>query len=416
MHRLLALAILALTASFAQADWNQFRGPTGAGHAESKNPPVEFGPEKNVAWKTPIPGNGWSSPVVVGGKVYLTAAVPDSEDPMAEQSLRTLCLDANSGKVLWNVEVVKETKADQTKVHRKNSHASPTPFVENGKLYVHFGHMGTACLDAATGKKLWSQRIKYTPVHGNGGSTVIYKDLLLFSIDGVEMQKLVALDKATGKLKWETPRKATPKSPFSFSTPTPITVNGKDQIISAGSDVVLAVDPANGKEIWRAKYPGGYSLIPKPVFAHGLVYVCTGYNKPILLAIKPDGTGDVTDSHVAWKATTNVPHTPSVLVLGDALYMVADKGVLSCLDAKTGQEKWNERIGGNYSASPVFAGGHIYLVSEEGDATVFKPGAEYDPVVVNKLGERSLASPAFDGDAIYLRTANHLYKFDQKRN
>ena len=416
MRRLIAFVILGFLASNTRADWNQFRGPTGAGHASSQAPPLEFGPEKNVAWKVEIPGAGWSSPVLVAGKVYLTTAVPQGKDAMAEQSLRTLCLDAATGKVLWNVEVVKQTAADQTKVHRKNGHASPTPFVEDGKVYVHFGHMGTACLDAATGKTLWTQRLKYTPVHGNGGSPVLFKDLLLFSIDGIEAQKLVALDKATGKVKWESHRNAGPKSPFSFSTPTPITVNGKDVIVSAGSEVVIAVDPADGKELWRARYPGGYSLIPKPLFVHGLVYVCSGYNKPVLLAIKPDGSGNVTDSHVAWKVTTNVPHTPSLLVVGNDLYMVSDKGILSCLDAKTGAEKWNERIGGNYSASPVFAGGHIYLFSEEGDATVFKPGAEYEPVFVNKLGERTLASPAFDGDALYVRTANHLYKFDQKRN
>lgn len=276
MHRLVAFVLLALVMPAAHGDWNQFRGPTGAGLSEAKSPPTEIGPDKNVAWKTTIPGSGWSSPVIVGGKVYLTTAVEASEAAMADRSLRTLCLDSVTGKILWNVEVFKQTADDQTKVHKKNSHASPTPFVEDGKIYVHFGHMGTACLDAATGKTIWTQRLKYTPVHGNGGSTVVYKNLLLFSIDGIEAQKLVALDKATGKVKWETPRNVGPKSAFSFSTPTPITVNGKDQIISAGSDVVMGVDPANGKEIWRVRYPGGYSLIPKPVFANGLVYVCTG--------------------------------------------------------------------------------------------------------------------------------------------
>lgn len=412
----LTLAFAVIVPSYALADWNQFRGPTGAGHAESASPPLEFSPDKNLTWKTAIPGNGWSSPVVVHGKVYLTAAVPDGdhEDPL--HSLRAICLDAANGQVIWNVEVVKETPEDKTKVHRKNSHASPTPCVEDGKVYVHFGHMGTACLDANTGRKIWYQRIKYTPVHGNGGSPVIHKNLLLFSIDGIEMQKLIALDKTTGRVKWETPRNAKPKHPFSFSTPTPISVNGQDQIISAGSDVVLAVNPATGKEIWRVRYPGGYSLVPKPVYAHGLVYVCTGFNKPLLLAIKPTGQGDVTDTHVVWKATANVSHTPSLLVIDDAIYMVADKGVLSCLEAKTGREVWNERVGGNYSASPIYAGGHVYIVSEEGDVTVFKPGRDYDPVAVNKLGERSLASPAVDGNALFLRTANHLYRFDSQRN
>jgi outer membrane protein assembly factor BamB len=414
MRPCFAVFVFVIGSHFVHADWNQFRGPTGEGHAKAKNLPTEFGPDKNVAWKTAIPGTAWSSPVIVAGKVYLTTAVPQSDEPMANFSLRTLCLNADTGSILWNEETFKETEADRTKVHKKNSHASPTPFVEGDRLYVHFGHMGTACLNAATGKPIWTQRIKYTPVHGNGGSAMPYKNLLLFSIDGIEMQKLVALDKATGKVKWETPRKATPKSPFSFSTPTPITVNGKDQIISAGSDVVLGVDPATGKEIWRARYPGGYSLIPKPVYAHGLVYVCTGYNKPNLMAIKPDGTGDVTEKKVDWTVKTNVPHSASILVIGDDIYMVADKGILSCLNAITGEERWNERVSGNYSASPIYADGHIYLFSEEGAATVFKPGNTYDPIAVNKFDERILASPAVDGDALYVRTAANLYKFVKK--
>ena len=205
-----------------------------------------------------------------------------------------------------------------------------------------------------------------------------------------------------------------PSRAFSFSTPLPITVAGRTQIVSAGSDVAMAVDAEGGKEVWRVRYPGGYSLVPKPVFGHGLVYICTGYGTPILMAVRPDGSGDVTATHVAWSMRKNVPHSSCVLLVGDDLYMVSDKGVLSCLDAKAGEVRWTERVGGEYTSSPVLAGGHVYLTNEAGTVTVFKPGGTFQPVAANKLGERSLSSPAIDGDAIYFRTAKHLYKFESK--
>jgi len=404
---------LALTFTLGAADWNQFRGPGGEGHAEGK-PPTEWDAKKNVTWRKELPGNGWSSPVVVGGKIYLTTAVAKGNAKQPDQSLRALCLDAKTGNVEWDKEVFTENGKTAPLPHRKNSHASPTPFVEDGNVYVHFGHMGTACLSAKDGSKVWAtQEIKYSPVHGNGGSPIVVGKHLIFCVDGSDKQLVVALDKTTGKIAWQTPRNTDPFKGFSFCTPLVITVNGQEQVIAPGSEVVMSLDPKTGKEIWRVKYEG-YSVVPKPVYANGLVYLSTGYESPQLYAIKADGKGDVTRTHIAWTAKRNAPLNPSPLVVGDSLYMVSDSGVLSCLDAKTGAERWTERIGKAYSSSLVFASGHIYAMSEDGTATVFKPGASYDAVAVNKMNERALASFAVEGDALFIRTENALYRIEKK--
>jgi outer membrane protein assembly factor BamB len=412
MHRLFAACFLTLALSLTlnAADWFQFRGPGGQGHSDAKLA-TEWGPSKNVTWRKELPGAGWSSPVVVGGKIYLTSAVPQGDG----QSLRALCLDAKSGSIAWDVEVFKQDSS-AAKIHKKNSHASSTPVVEGDKVYVHFGHMGTACLKAADGSKVWAkQELKYNPVHGNGGSPIVAGKNLVFNIDGTDKQMVVALDKTNGKVAWQTPRNnKTGANPFSFSTPLLIDVKGQEQLISAGSGVVMSLDAKSGKEIWRATYGSGYSVVPRPVYANGLVYVCTGYNTPTLVAIKPDGKGDVTGTHVAWTVKKNVPHNPSPLVVGDAVYMVSDAGLLSCLDAKTGAERWNERVEKAYSSSPIYAGGLIYILSEDGSTTVFKPGDAYDPIATNKLGEKTQASCAVEGDALFLRTEKALYRIEKK--
>jgi outer membrane protein assembly factor BamB len=393
------------------ADWHQFRGPTGQGHAEGKNLPTEWSPDKNVAWRTELPGKAWSSPVVVAGKVYLTNAV---QSP-AELSLRLLRLDAKTGAIEWDREVFKVAVAETGKSHTKNSYASPTPVVEGDVVYAHFGHLGTACLNAKDGSPVWAnQTLKYSPVHGNGGSPAVVGDKLIFSIDGSDKQLVVALDKKTGTVAWQTPRNAKPAKAFAFSTPLPITVNGREQVVSAGSDVVMALDPATGREIWRVGYKG-YSVVPRPVFGHGLVYVCTGYDDPGLYAIRPDGQGDVTRTHVVWTVKSKaMPRNASPVLVGDALYTVSDTGLLSCLDAKTGGVRWDETLGGEYSASPIVANGLVYLLSEKGVGTVFRPGAGYDPVATNKLGEKALASYAVDGDALFIRTEKALYRVEKK--
>jgi outer membrane protein assembly factor BamB len=392
-------------------DWPEFRGPTGQGLVREGGLPTAWGPSKNVVWKQSIPGAGWSSPVVVEGRIYLTTSVPVENSPTRDQSLRALCLDAKSGRTLWDREVMRENGATAPGIHGKNSHASPTPLVYGGRLYVHFGHQGTACLDLA-GKVLWrNTSLGYAPVHGNGGSPILVGDALVFSGDGADKQFLAALDRNTGKVLWKTDRNNEADRKFSFSTPLLITVAGKQQIISPASGMVGAYDPRTGREIWRVRYEG-YSVIPRPVFGHGLVYICTGYNTPSLLAIRPDGQGDVTRTHVAWTVRRHAPHTPSPLLVGDELYLVSDWGIASCLDAKTGHVHWQERLGGAYSASPVHAGDKIYFQSEDGVGTVLKAGRRFEVVAKNAMEERTLASYAAVNGALFLRTAKHLYRIE----
>jgi outer membrane protein assembly factor BamB len=385
--------------------WPELRGPTGQGHSTATDLPREWGPDQNVAWRQTIPGRGWSSPVVADGRVYLTTAVPGDG---GRQSLRALALDAATGKVLWDREVFAQGESAPP-IHAKNSHASPTPLIYDGRLYVHFGHQGTACLDR-DGQVLWRNRDhRYAPVHGNGGSPILVDDLLIFSCDGDDRRFVAALDRDTGRQRWKADRPGNPVKGFSFHTPLLITVQGQKQVVSAGSDAVCAYDPATGKEVWKVRY-SGYSVIPRPVFGHGLVYVCTGYDAPSLLAVRPDGAGDVTATHVAWRVRKGVPHTPSPLLVGDELYLVSDAGTATCLDARTGREHWQRRLGAAFSASPLDAGGRIYFQSEEGVGVVLKAGRRFEQLARNDLGERALASYAAIGGALFIRTEKHLYR------
>jgi outer membrane protein assembly factor BamB len=412
MPRLITLfTALILFSPLGAENWPEFRGPTGQGHYP-KALPTEWSTTKNVVWKQAIPGRGWSSPIVQDGCVYLTSAVAvaDSKD----QSLQALCLDAANGKILWQKEVFRQDGAKAPRIHKKNSHASPTPLTDGKRLFVHFGHQGTACLDLE-GNVLWrNTELRYSPVHGNGGSPILVKDKLVFSCDGGDQQFVVALDKTNGKVAWKTDRKCEAFKKFSFSTPLVINVKGKEQIISPGSDAVVAYDPADGKEIWRAKYEG-YSVIPRPVFGQGMVFFSSGYDSPSLLAIKADGAGDVTGTHIAWTLSKGAPHTPSPLLVKDELYVVSDGGLASCLDARTGKAHWQKRIGGNFSASPLHADGRIYLQSEEGVTTVLKSGTTFEQIAQNKMEERTFASFAVADGAIYLRTETKLYRIQEKK-
>ncbi len=397
------------------ADFPQFRGPAGDGHAAVKNLPATWNETTNVAWKTAIAGKGWSSPSLHRGRLYLTTAVPvGTANEKGDLSLRAMCLDAASGSLLWDEEVFLQPAATAPKIHSKNSHASPTPLVANDRLYVHFGHQGTACLDLA-GKILWkNDRLKYPPVHGNGGSPILVDGRLIFTCDGAEDPMVVALDASTGEEAWRFARPGDPAKKFSFCTPTAIDVAGKTQVICPGSGVINALDPATGKEIWRATH-GGYSVIPKPVFGHGLVFFSTGYDAPQVMAIRPDGRGDVTETHVAWTLKRGAPNTPSPLLVGDELYLASDKGIVTCADARTGREHWQERVGGNYSASPVYADGKIFLQSEDGPALVIKPGKKFIKLADAGFKERTLASYSVGDDALFIRTEKNLYRVQQER-
>jgi outer membrane protein assembly factor BamB len=414
MRRLTAVVCLILPwtpAALRADDWPQFRGPTGQGLVNGPLP-TEWGPDKSVTWKKEIPGSGWSSPVVHAGRIYLTTAVR-GKDGTKDLSLRALCLDAKTGDTIWDVEAIHQPGAKVPGIHNKNSNASPTPVVDGKRLFVHYGHLGTACLDL-DGKVIWRNTdLRYNPVHGNGGSPILVDDLLVFSIDGGDKQRVVALEQANGQVKWQTDRKSTAFKRFSFSTPLLIEVKGQRQIVSPGSDVVAAYDPKTGDEIWRVRY-SGYSIIPRPVYGHGMVFLSTSYDKPSFLAIKADGKGDVTATHIAWTKKKDAPHAPSPLLDGDLLYMISDAGIVTCMDAKTGKIHWAERLGGEFSASPLLADGKLYFQNEEGTGFVLKAGTKYELLARNEMREKTLASYAAADGVIYLRTAQHLYRIEKR--
>ena len=392
--------IAGLGSSVRAEDWPQFRGPGGQGHSAERDVPLRWSESENVRWKTPVPGHGWSSPVIRGNEIWLTTATDDG------RSLRAIRLDRESGRIVRDVEVVR--RDDPDKIHNKNSHASPTPILDGDRVFVHFGPNGTACL-ANDGKILWKTAVAYDPMHGPGGSPTLADDLLIMSCDGLEHQFVVALDKQTGNVRWKRDRGA---GAHSYSTPLVIDVAGTPQLISTGGNRVSAYDPRSGDELWHSTYDG-YSLVPRPVFGRGLVFITTGYNNPEMHAIRPNGRGDVTATHVAWTLKQSAPHNPSPLLVGDELYIVSDNGIATCLDAATGRVHWRQRLGGSFSASPLSADGRIYFLNESGEATVIEPGMQFKELAKNKLDGRTLASPAISGHAIFLRTNSHLYRIEQ---
>lgn len=383
-------------------DWPEFRGPTGQGHSAEVGLPLEWSESLNIRWKTPLPGRGWSSPVVAGGRVWITTAAREANSA----SLRALAFDVETGAEVANVEVFRLPN-DHLK-NPKNSHASPTPILEGDRVYVHFGGDGTAALDAVSGAIIWKAQFPYASQHGSGGSPALYNDLLIFSGDGHYEAFVVALDTRTGKVRWKTER----RKPFdqAYTTPLVVRVGGRDQLVSIGAYRAVAYDPLTGKEIWIVRYEDGFSNVPRPVFGHGMVYIATGFQQPTLIAVRANGTGDVTATHIAWSLTRGAPFTPSPLLVGSELYVISDLGVLTCVDAKTGTPHWQQRIGGNHSASPIFADGRIYFLSEEGVATVIAPGATFRKLATSELDGATLASMAVSRGSIFIRSLSHLYR------
>jgi len=399
---LCSLCLLVVAPSILPAqEWPQFRGPDGQGHSAERGLPTEWSETQNVVWKVPVPGRGWSSPVIVAGRVWLTTAIQAGRDT----SLRLVSFEAATGKPSIDVEVFRIKNLEL--LNAKNSHASPTPIVEGDRVYVHFGAQGTAAL-STTGDVVWKTRLLYESQHGNGGSPVLYGDLLIVSCDGFDEASVIALDKQTGKKRWQTLR----PQPWSqaYSTPLAIHVGDRDLIVSVGAFHAVAYDPQNGKEIWRVDYPEGFSNVPRPVYGAGLVFITTGFQQPSLLAIRPDGKGNVTKSHVAWTLSRGAPLTPSPLVVGDDLYVVNDAGIASNIDARTGAIRWQHRLGASVSASPVFADGRIYFLDEEGKTTVVNPGPSFQQVAINSLDGAALASMAVASQSFFIRTGTHLYR------
>lgn len=390
----------------AATDWPEFRGPSGQGLSEARQVPTHWTATTNIAWKIPIAGEGWSSTVLAHGRIYLTTA---TSSPQGGLELRALALDPKDGHTVWN-QIVFEEPGTGGSMHSKNSKASPTPLVFQDQLVVHFGHLGTACLDSS-GKVLWRQTsLKYSPVHGNGGSPIHAGDGIFFSCDGAEKPFAVLLDAKSGDIRWRRDRETDAAKKFSFSTALLITNGTRREIISPASGAVLAYDPPTGHELWRVTYGNGYSVVPRPVFANGLLFIGTGYDRASLLAIRPGGDGDLTATHIAWQTNRGAPNTPSVLVDQGRIYFVSDGGVATCAEAATGKVLWNERLPGDYSASLVGAEGRVYFINEAGLCTVVKAGPTFEIVAKNDLGERTLASPAVADGALFLRTKEHLYR------
>lgn len=408
----LTFAIVVPGGYVSARQWPQFRGPGGQGHSAEQGLPLDWSEVRHVLWKQPVPGTGWSSPVVKDGRVWLTTAVETGDGGRRRGvSLRAVAFEAATGREAVNVEVFRVERPEP--LNNKNSHASPTPIVDGNRVYVHFGAQGTAALTTA-GDVVWRTRLPYRSQHGSGGSPALFGELLIINCDGDGGDAYVAaLDTKTGRTRWKTPRQQ--PADQAYTTPLVIRAADRDQVISVGAYRAVSYEPATGREIWRVTYGDGFSNVPRPVFGHGLVFIATGFMQPSLLAVRPDGAGDVTRSHVAWTLRRGVPLTPSPILVGDDLYMVTDIGIASCVDARTGTVHWQQRLEGNYSASPVFADGRIYFSSEEGLTTAIAPGRTFQRLAASRIDGATLASIAVADGSFFIRSNTHLYRIGTKR-
>lgn len=383
-------------------DWPQFRGPGGDGISREKGLPLAWSERENVRWKVAVPGKGWSSPIIAGSEIWLTTATEGS------RSLRAISLDTGSGALRKDIELFRLSAP--VAGHAKNSGASPSVIIDGDRIYAHFGAYGTACF-RRDGAIVWrTQELRFAQVHGPGGSPVLHEGLLIINCDGHDTQFVVALNAQSGKIVWRTAR----PSAMAYATPLVVQSGGRSQVVSPGAHRAVSYDPKTGEELWSVKYGDGFSNVPRPVFGHGLVYLCTGFYQPELLAVRVDGKGDVTSSHVAWKYTRGVPLTPSPLLVGDELTIVSDNGIVTCLDAQSGREHWRQRLSGSFSASPVFVDGRVYLLSEGGETTVLAAGKEFRKLATNQLEGSFLASMAVSGGALFFRSDTHLYRIEKR--
>lgn len=421
MKKLIPVLLAAFSMITMAADnWPQFRGPDGTGHSDAKDLPTEWSETKNIVWKTPIHDRGWSSPVIFGKQVWLTSASKDGKQLFA------LCLDKDTGKLIRDIKLF--DVAQPQYAHPFNTYASPTPVIEQGRVYITFGSPGTAAIDTKTFKVIWERRdFECNHFRGSGSSPVIFRDMLLMHFDGSDHQFVVALDKRTGKTIWRTERSidfqdldkngkpaAEGDLRKAFSTPHVEQINGRWEMISLGAKAAYGYDPFTGKELWRVEERGQHSASTRPVLGFGMIFYPTGFSNGQLYAVRTGGNGLLTDSHVAWRVKRGASNKPSILLIDDLIYMIGDTGIATCVEAKTGEIVWQQRVGGEYSASPVFADGKIWMFSEEGKTTVLKPGRTFEKVAENNLDEGFLASPAIAGKAFFLRTRTHLYRIEKK--
>jgi outer membrane protein assembly factor BamB len=427
----LLLCFAFIPSLFAGA-WPEFRGPGGMGHAEVKNIPAEFGENKNVRWKTEIPGRGWSSPVIEGDQIWMTTAFETEASEadkverlkantgrmpvtvLSEVTLHAVCVDKTSGKILHNIRLL--TVVNPQWVHQMNSYASPTPILQDGTLFAHFGVYGSACLDTRSGRIRWTnQEIKLMHENGPGSSPVLWQDKLIFHCDGSDVQFITALDAATGKEAWKTMRSGkmneNPQLTKAYGTPILLARKGRVEVISPAADWLYAYDPANGKERWKVPYEMlGFSNVSRPVAGHGMVFTATGFMKSTLLGIDHRPGQPI----IRWRYKKGVPSIGSPLLVGDEIYFVSDKvGFLTCLDARTGEERYRERLSGNFSSSPTVADGKMFFANREGEVYVVKPGKTFELLAKNTFEGMFYASPAFAEQAMFLRSDKALYRVEK---
>jgi outer membrane protein assembly factor BamB len=399
--------------------WNQFRGPSGQGISTSKSLPTKWSENENVVWKTPIHDRGWSSPIISGGKVWLTTASESGHQ------LYVVSANLKTGAIMQDTLLF--TVKDPQFAHKFNSYASPTPVTDGEKVYVTFGSPGTACLDSETGKTKWERTdIECNHFRGAGSSPILYNNLLIMNFDGSDHQFVLALDKHTGETKWRTKRSIDYKDLGAdgkpeadgdwrkgFSTPHVATFNEPPVLLSIGSKALYGYNPLTGKELWRTESRIGHSASTRPTVTDQMIYYCTGFSKGEIWAVRPGGKGDVTQSHVSWTFKRSVSNKPSLVFKNNRLFMIHDGGVATCLDSSTGKTIWQERIGGNYSASPLLWNDLIYFFSEEGKTTIIKAEDDFNIITTNVLSSGFMASPAVANGNLILRTKSHLLKISE---
>jgi outer membrane protein assembly factor BamB len=415
--------LLAASLEKAQADWPEFRGPWGDGHATGPGDttalglPLNWSETENVKWKTEIPCCGWSTPVVLGSQVWLTTATPEGHDFFA------ICVDSETGEVRFQERLFHSEKPEPLG-NSVNTYATPSAALEPGRVYVHFGSYGTACLDTSDFKVLWKrQDLPCRHYRGPASSLVLFENLLILTMDGVDVQYLAALDKQSGQTVWKTARSVAWNDENideqmaregdrrkAHSTPLIVKTPGGLQMLSAGAKAAYAYDPRTGRELWRVRYDA-WSAAPVPVYDHGLAFIVSGFGgKTELLAVRVDGHGDVTDTNIAWTSDYMVPKTASPIIVEGLLYMVHDEGLVTCLETPTGKQVWRARLPGHYAASPVYADGRLYLCNQQGTTTVLKPGRTFQTLATNTLAAGFMASPAVAWNSLFLRTKTGLYR------
>ncbi len=435
--RTVLLAIGLLTFSFTAANshaeegyWNQFRGPHANGTSEAKGLPLKFAEgSPEVVWKTEVKGRAWSTPVVWGNQLWVTNA-PEIVNPEGATNqdsfskgakplkdplrLSAVCLDLKTGKIIHDVTVSEVYEPQYT--HPTNSLASPTPWIEEGRIYVHFGTYGTACINTKTGKKIWENReLECHHWRGPGSSPVVHGDLIFLTFDGYDKQFIAALNKNTGKLVWKTDRDVDYKTDNgdrkkAYSTPTIVDAGGgREVLVSPLAMATIAYAPETGAPVWRV-FHGGMNAGARPIVGNGLVYISAGSGGDSLIAVDPKGEGDITGSNIKWRTGRMVPKRPSQVLVGDRILMMEDGGVCSCLNALTGESLWANRVAGAYWSSPLYANGHLYCASQDGKVAVIKAGDEFELVHETMFPEGFTASPIVAGNSLILRSESNIYR------